>query len=86
MKERDFKLLRDIIYELIEDDALAILISRAVNDHNEEDYNVDEMLRNMRREFRKIWLDLHPAGRTKICVPIYPMLTIENTDGKVIGE
>jgi len=46
MKEEDFKLLRDIIYEIIEDDALKILISRVVNDHNEDKrYDIDERLR-----------------------------------------
>ena len=78
MKEEDFKLLRDIIYEIIEDDALKILISRVVNDHNEDKrYDIDERLRNMKREFRHIWLHLHPLGNPKVEIPIIPTLTVE---------
>lgn len=82
MKEKDFKLLMDIIYEIIEDDVLKILINRAINDHNEDkQYDIDERLRNMRWEFRKIWLQLRPVC-PKISIPIYPILTIECNDGK----
>ena len=78
MEERDLKLIYAIINEVIEDEALNILIRRGIHGDIADRYTcseLDDSLRNIKREIENILRELDRSQRN-VLIPILPELRI----------
>jgi len=84
MEEKDLELIYAIINEVIEDEALNILIRRGMHGDIADRYTyseLDDSLRNIKREIENI---LHEVDRSQrnVSIPILPELRILKNYGK----